>query len=61
MFLWGRSDFTASEQKHCCNMLNQTIWQIRFAVKDVSIDEEAKFLEVYVCDFDGNESVRLIF
>lgn len=42
-------------------MLNQTIWQIRFAVKDVSIDEEAKFLEVYVCDFDGNESVRLIF
>jgi len=39
-------------------MLNQPIWQIRLAVKDISIDEEAKYLELYICDFDGNGSVN---
>ena len=51
------SNFILDEQKHCCNMANQIIWQIRLAVKDVSIDDEVKFLELYVCDFDGNGSV----
>lgn len=55
----NRSDFNVKEQKHCCNSLNEPVWNMRLAVKDASIDEEASFLEVYICDFDGNNAVNL--
>jgi hypothetical protein len=55
-----RTPFKTNEIRHCCNSVSKAIWQIKLAVKDASIDEEPKHLELFICDFDGNGSVYLI-
>ena len=43
---------------NCCGIPLQRMIQSCLAVKDLSIDEEAKFLEIHVLSFDRNGEVQ---
>ena len=43
-----------ADTKKCCNRDLTKIWQLFFGLKDESIDDEARYLEVFLFTFDNN-------